>query len=323
LKFPSLDELVIQFSHTAYPLETEFAKRETGIANYQTWSPEETRERIPGADVLVVSGFWDNALIEVAKNLKFIQSVGAGYDQFPLDTLRERGIRLASAQGVNLNGVSEHAFALILGLARKIHDARDNQRKRFWRAMITDIPVREDELPGKTLAIIGLGQIGSRVARIAKAFDMRVIATKRDPSTYDGPADEVLPPSEVGRLFDEADWLVLNCPLTDETRGIVDAEALRRMKPSAYLINVGRGACVDEPALVEALSSGEIAGAGLDHFYDDPLPEDSPIWDLDNVIVTPHTGGETQKYEANLLDIMLDNVGRLSRGETELRNQII
>ncbi len=161
------------------------------------------------------------------------------------------------------------------------------------------------------------------ISRIAKAFDMQVIATKRDPSTYDGPADDVLPPSEVGRLFDEADWLVLNCPLTDETRGIVDAEALRRMKSSAYLINVGRGACVDEPALIEALKSGEIAGAGLDHFYDDPLPEDSPIWALDNVIVTPHTGGETQKYEANLLDITLDNVGRLSRGETGLRNQIV
>ena len=309
MPFPALSEITIQFSHVAYPLEEEFSRRDTGISHYQTWTPEESRARMPEADVLVVSGFWDNALLEVANRLKYIQSVGAGFDQFPLDELRERGIRLASAQGVNKNGVSDHAMALILALSRKIHDARDNQRKHFWRQMISDIPVREDELAGKTMGIIGMGQIGSRVAKLAKAFDMRVI--------------EVFSPDQVDRLFAESDWLVLNCPLTPETRGIVDARALEMMKPSAYLINVARGACVDEEALIEALRSGAIAGAGLDHFYDDPLPPESPIWDLDNAIITPHTGGETQLYEANLLDIMMENLGRLSRGETELHNEIV
>ncbi|MCH7739572.1 MAG: D-2-hydroxyacid dehydrogenase [Chloroflexi bacterium] len=323
MPFPALTEITIQFSHVAYPLEEEFSKRGTGISHYQTWSPEDSRARMPGADVLVISGFWDNALLDVADRLKYIQSIGAGFDQFPLDELRERGIRLASAQGTNKNGVSEHAMALILGLSRKIHDARDNQRKHFWRQMISDIPMREDELAGKTMGIIGMGQIGSRVAKLAKAFDMRVIATKRDINNYEGPADEVLPPDQVDRLFRESDWLVLNCPLTPETRGIVDARALEMMKPSAFLINVARGACVDEEALIEALRTGAIAGAGLDHFYDDPLPPESPIWDLDNAIITPHTGGETQLYEANLLDIMMGNLERLARGETELHNEIV
>ena len=321
--FPGRNDLTIQFAHVAYPLEEEFAKRDTGLANFQTWSSEDTFARIPEAHVLVVSGFWDNALLDVATNLRFIQSIGAGYDQFPLDDLKARGIRLASAQGVNKNGVSQHAMSLVLALARKIHDARDNQRKHYWRQMISDIPTREDELGGKTMGIIGMGQIGSRLASLAKAFEMRVVATKRDVATYEGPADEVMPPSEIGRLFAESDWVVLTCPLTDETRGIINAAAFDAMKPSAYLINVARGACVDEPALIDALTNGKITGAGLDHFIEDPLSPESPIWDLDNAIITPHTGGETQQYEANLLNTLLENMGRLDSGRDDLVNQIV
>ena len=116
---------------------------------------------------------------------------------------------------------------------------------------------------------------------------------------------------------------MLNCPLTEETRGLIDAEALSLMKPSAYLINVARGACVDEPALLEALRSGEIAGAGIDHFLEDPLPPSSPFWDLDNVMTTPHTGGETRMYEENVVDIILENLDRLWRGQEDLRNQVV
>ena len=116
---------------------------------------------------------------------------------------------------------------------------------------------------------------------------------------------------------------MLNCPLTEETRGIIDREAFSQMKPSAYLVNVARGACVDEPALLDALKSGEIAGAAIDHFLDDPLPEDSPFWDIDNVIITPHTGGETRMYEENVIDILLENLDRLWRGEHDLVNQVV
>jgi D-2-hydroxyacid dehydrogenase (NADP+) len=127
----------------------------------------------------------------------------------------------------------------------------------------------------------------------------------------------------VDRLLRESDFVVLHCPLTDETRGLIDARRLALMRPSAYLINVARGGCVDEPALLEALRAGAIAGAGIDHFWDEPLPPESPFWDLPDVLITPHTAGETQRYEDNVLDILLENLGRLERGETVLLNQVV
>jgi len=189
--------------------------------------------------------------------------------------------------------------------------------------MLGDLTKREDELIGKTMLIVGMGAIGSRLARFAKAFDMQVIATKRDPSTAVGPADEVVTPEKLHDLVPQADFLALTCPLTPETTNVVDASVLAAMKPTAYLINVARGQCVDEPELVKALQTGSIAGAGIDHFWDDPLGSDSPFWDMENVIITPHTGGETRLYEERVIDILDDNLGRLWRGESELRNQIV
>ena len=130
-------------------------------------------------------------------------------------------------------------------------------------------------------------------------------------------------PDKLGELVPQADFLALTCPLTPETANIVDAGVLRAMKQAAYLINVARGRCVDEPELVKALETGEIAGAGLDHFWEDPVGAESPFWGMKNVIVTPHTGGETRLYEERLIDILDDNLGRLWRGETNLRNQIV
>lgn len=321
--FPPKSELTICFAHVAYQMASTFQSLDMGLRHFQTWDAKETEKRIGEADVFVVSGLWSDDLLESAAKLRFIQSIGAGYDQFPLEVLREKEIRLASARGVNRNAVSEHAFALILGLSRKIHDACANQQKHFWRPMIQDIPKREDELEGKTLGIVGLGHIGSRVARLGKAFGMRVIATKPRIEEHDGTADHVLPPDEVPALLEQSDFVILTCPLTADTQSLIGRAALEKMKPSAFLINVARGACVDEEALLEALRSGSIAGAGLDHFIDDPLPESSPFWDTENVIVTPHTAGETQLYERNVIDILIENIDRLSRGESHLKNEIV
>ncbi len=321
--FPPISELAICFAHVAYQMKTAFARRNTGIAHVQTWNLEDTRTRLPEADVLVISGLWQDDLLEAAPRLHYIQSIGAGYDQFPLEELRRRNIRLSNARGVNRNAVSDHTFALILGLTRQIHQARDHQKQRFWRPMISDIPAREDELAGKTLGIIGMGHIGSRVARLGKAFEMRVVATKRDPSTCEGPADEVLPAARLDELLAQADVVVLNCPLTPETRGLIDRNALEKMKPSAFLINVARGACVDEEALIEALRHNTIAGAGLDTFEGETPAGDSPFWDLENAIITPHSAGETRAYESNVIDILMENIARLERGEQELLNQIV
>ncbi|MBI2965264.1 MAG: D-2-hydroxyacid dehydrogenase [Chloroflexi bacterium] len=322
-RLPSRDDLTIGFAHVAYRMKEAFAARNTGIRHFQVYDRAELDRRSPELDVLVVSGLWHNGILQTASRLKWIQSIGAGYDQFPLDDLRKRVIRLTRAYGVNQNAVAEHTFALILALSRQLQYCRDNQRKHLYRQMISDIAQREDELGGKTLGIIGLGHIGSRVAEIGKAFNMRVMATKREPATYRGPADHVTTPDHADEVIQAADFLVLNCPLTPQTRGLINDRTLQLMKPSAFLINVARGACVDEPALLSALRERRIAGAALDHFADDPLPPESPFWDLDNLLITPHTAGETRKYEQNVIDILLENLARIERGDSTLLHQVV
>ena len=321
--FPSRNDINICFAHVAYPMDQVFLNRNEDLRFFQVRNSEEMDTLIKDANILVVSGLWSDHLLDTAPKLRFIQSIGAGFDQFPLDKLRERGIRLASASGVNRNAVSEHALALILSLSRHIHTGRDNQNAHFWRGMISDINTREDELSGKTLGIIGLGSIGSRVAKLAKAFDMQVLATKRDTSTGTKLADEVYSPDSLPTLLERSDFVVLNCPLTEDTREIINEKTLSIMKPSSYLINVARGACVNENALIHALNNGEISGAGLDHFWDDPLPDNSPFWEMKNVIITPHTAGETRLYEENVIDILLENIDRLCSGEGTLVNQVV
>jgi phosphoglycerate dehydrogenase-like enzyme len=275
------------------------------------------------ADVLVVSGLWRNELIEAAPRLRFIQSISAGTDQFDQAMLPSRGIRLASAQGANERAVAEHAMALMLALVRQLPQARDNQAKSFWRGMIADRTRREGELGGKLLLIVGLGRIGSRLARLAKSFDMRVVGIRRNPGADDGIADTILGIDRLGESLGQADVVALTCPLTPETRGLIGAETLARCKASALLINVARGPVVDEPALVEALQAGRLAGAGLDCFTDEPLPPTSPLWRMEQVLITPHTAGETRRYEERVVDILLDNLARLHRGEVRLHNEVV
>ena len=314
---PPKDEVTVCFAHVAYNLQTRFAKRETGIRSLQVWNRDELDARVGEADVLVISGLWRNDLVEKATRLRFIQSIGAGTDQFGRDVLSARGIRLASASGVNMKAVSEHAMALILALARRLPEARDNQTKHHWRGMIGDLTRREDELGGKTLVIIGLGSIGGRLARLAKAFDMHVIGVRRDPAAGKDAADSVHAIADLNSLLPQADIVALTCPLTKETENLIDADALGRMKKSAFLINTARGKIVNEAG------AGGIAGAAIDVTAEEPLPAESPLWDLPNIFITPHSAGETRRYEDNVLDILEENLQRLWRGEAKLRNQIV
>jgi phosphoglycerate dehydrogenase-like enzyme len=320
---PPSEELRICFAHVAYRLHERFSALNTGIASFELRDADTLAARLPEADVLVISGLWRNSLLERASKLRFIQSIGAGTDQFPRDELAKRGIRLASAAGVNARAVAEHAMALILALARRLPEARDNQAKRVWRGMIGDLTQREDELGGKTLLLVGLGQIGGRLAQLAKAFDMRVVALRRDPAAGLGVADAVHATSAFKSLLPEADFVALCCPLTPETENLVDAAALAAMKPSAYLINVARGRVVDEAALVASLSAHRIAGAGIDVTVEEPLAPTSPLWAMEHVLITPHTAGETRRYEDNVIDILRDNLDRLWRDEARLRNQVV
>ena len=295
----------------------------TGIDSFAVRDHETLIGRVGEADVLVISGLWQSQLIDQTTRLRFIQSIGAGTDQFPREDLARRGIRLASARGVNARAVAEHAMAVMLALSRRLPEARDNQSKRIWRGMIGDLSQREDELGGKTLLVVGLGDIGGRLARLAKAFEMRVVGLRRHPLSGRGAADAVHAMEELDRLLPDADVVALTCPLNAETENLIDAEALGRMKPTAYLVNVARGRVVDEAALIEALAMRRIAGAGIDVTAEEPLAPSSPLWAMEQVLITPHTAGETRRYEDNVIEILLDNLGRLSRGEEQLRNQVV
>jgi D-2-hydroxyacid dehydrogenase (NADP+) len=322
--FPARNDLTICFAHPAYQMGPRFARRDTGLTHFEVKTVPDLLARAPEADVVVVSGFWRNEILDSAARLRFVQSISAGINQYDQARFRAAGVRLASAQGANEVAVAEHAMALMLGLKRLIHTGRDNQAKQHWRGMISDIDAREDESAGKTMLIVGYGRIGQRLARLARAFDMRVIGLKRNPGGDPGPANEVRSIAELHTLLPQADVVVLTCPLTPETTKLIGAQAFAAMKPSAVLVNVARGAVVDEPALIEALQSKRIAAAGIDVTVEEPLPAASPLWRFENALITPHTAGETRAYEDNVIDLLLENLDRLDRDPAApLRNEVV
>lgn len=320
---PSAKDLRICFAHSAYQVKAAFDGMGAGAGSFEVKTFDEFASRIGEADVVVVSGFWRNELLEQAPRLKFIQSISAGVNQYDPAALKAHGVRLASAQGVNMNAVSDHAMSLVLAMSRRLPEARDNQAKRFWRPMISDLTEREDELAGKTMLIVGLGRIGTRLAKLAKAFDMEVIGTRRTQVTERGHADEVHAFDKLADLLPRADYVVLTCPLTPETTNLIDAQALALLQPSSYLINTARGACVDEAALAKALADGAIAGAAIDTTVEEPLAATSPLWSLPNAFITPHTGGETRRYEQNVAAILKANLEKLWAGDEDLVNRIV
>ncbi|HYV88200.1 MAG TPA: D-2-hydroxyacid dehydrogenase [Candidatus Polarisedimenticolia bacterium] len=323
IMLPAKDRLTLCFAHAAYRLQERFLLRGTGMNCFEIRSLDDLERRLPEADVLVVSGLWRNTLLDKAPRLGFIQSISAGIDQYDTAALKARGISLASAQGANAAAVSEHAMALILALTRRLLEARDNQARHHWRPMMGEFARREDELSGKTLLVVGYGRIGQRLGKLAKAFDLRVIGVRRDVASGGAHTDAVHAIGDLPTLLPQADIVALTCPLTPETQGLIGASALAAMKPDALLINVARGRCVDEAALIGALEQGRLAGAGLDCFAEEPLPVDSPLWDFPHVLITPHTAGETRRYEDNVLDLLVENLDRLWSNRLPLKNQVV
>jgi phosphoglycerate dehydrogenase-like enzyme len=319
---PANPDINVLFAHVAYEFAEPFTARRSGMRFEIARNAAEIAEKIANADVLSVSGLWKNDLAPKAKKLKLIQSISAGTDQYDRAVLKAHGIRLASAQGVNANAVAEHAISLMLALSRQLHFLRDFQHARHWRPMQGDRRIREDEIEGKTVLIVGMGGIGQRLAALAKAFGMTVIGTRRDPSNGGGAADEIHADKSLLQLIPRADFVVLTTALTPETTGLVGADALAAMKPTAFLVNVARGKVCDEAALTSALADKRIAGAAIDVTAEEPLAAASPLWTMPHVIVTPHSAGETVRYEDRVIDLLLENVARLQRGETKLANDI-
>lgn len=321
MSFPASPSIC--FAHVAYRCAERFAARGAPFPHFEVRSLPELEARIGEADVLVVSGLWRNTLPALAPRLSFVQSLSAGTDQYDRAVFAAHGIRLASAAGANANAVAEHAVGLMLGVSRRLFLARDDQRAKHWSGMKSDFAAREDELAGKTALVVGMGRIGAKLIRLLRAFEMRVIGVRRNPEAGAAGADEVHATSALPALLPRADFVVLVCPLTEATRGLIGAAAFAAMQPDAVLINCARGPVVDEAALIAALGAGRIRAAGLDVFATEPLPAESPLWTLPGAFVTPHTAGETCAYEDNVLDQMMENIARLQRSETALVNQVV
>jgi D-2-hydroxyacid dehydrogenase (NADP+) len=241
----------------------------------------------------------------MARNLRWIQATGAGVDGLLFPELVESDVILTNASGVHPIPIAEHTFALILAITRGLIKSFEGKRRKEW--LHNEVFI--DELYGKTIGIIGYGRIGQGIARLAKGFGMRVIGLKRDP----GKEVEVKPDVLLGKdsldiLLKESDVVVIIVPLTKETYHMIGERELRLMKPTSILINVARGKVVDESALIKALKEKWIFSAGLDVFETEPLPPESELWGLDNVVITPHIAGLNPHYTDRLLDIFIRNL---------------
>ena len=274
-------------------------------------------DRLRETEVLVTTGDMvvPDALIDHMPSLRFIQSFGVGVDKLPLKTCWERGILVSNTLGHNAPSVAEHAMLLTLVLSRRFLGPYLSLKERGeWRGAGEEAW----ELAGKTMAILGFGHIGRSVARKAQGFDMRVIAWHRQPERPRPPEDgvEFLPLETVLR---ESDVLCIATPLSEQTRGLIGAPQLALMKPTAIIVNVGRGGIIDEAALVEAVESGRLAGAGLDTTAREPLPPDDPLLKVDNIVVTPHYAGGSRDSRVRGRQYVYDNIARYFRGETPER----
>jgi phosphoglycerate dehydrogenase-like enzyme len=259
-------------------------------------------------------------LLPNARNLRWFQQWAAGADWLlKPPEVGELDFVLTTTSGLHAIPISEHIFALLLAFAREFHQAMRLQERREW------IPQDQHEglfeLAGKTMVLVGVGAIGARTAKVATAFGMRVLGVRRNPAVGVPDVEAMFGPDQLLELLPEADFVVLTVPLTRETQRMVGERELRAMKPTAYVVNVGRGGIIEESALIRALQEGWIAGAGLDVFETEPLPEDSPLWEMDNVIVTSHYAGITPHYDERAMAIFLDNLRRYQAGEP-LRNVV-
>ena len=244
------------------------------------------------------------------QKLRWVHAPTAAVHQFLFPELVNSEVLLTNSREVHGPVVAEHVLALIFALAKKIPQAAIFQQKRVWaQEAIWGEGVHPREISGAILGLIGVGSIGRRVAQMASALGMRVIAVREhvEKGSPEG-VETVYSPAELDELLRQSDYVVLAAPLTGATEGLINADRLAVMKSDACLINVGRGAQVDEGALVEALRAGRIAGAALDVFAHEPLPTDSPLWSVQNLLITPHTAGLTEKLWLRHYELFSNNL---------------
>jgi D-2-hydroxyacid dehydrogenase (NADP+) len=249
-------------------------------------------------------------LISRAPRLKWVQTLSAGVENILSEDMINSPVILTNVSGIHTVQITELVFGLILAFAKHLPQCLDNQKESKWERFTPVI------LQGKTLGIVGLGKIGTGIARMGKFLGMRVLATRRSAKKilHTRYADTVYPSEQLDLLLQQSDYVVLALPYTPVTEKMIGEKELSLMKPSAFLVNIGRGKTVDEEALVKALDSKRIAGAGLDTFALEPLPSSSPLWGMPGVIITPHVAGSADDYMQKAMDIFCENLKRYING---------
>jgi phosphoglycerate dehydrogenase-like enzyme len=292
-------------------LESEF----TDLKAVNLASFDELPSAVADADVLVTYSLREGQLAQAHK-LRWIHSTMAGVGPVLTPEVLRRDIIVTNATEVHGGAVAEHAFALLLALAKQLNRARDMQHEHHWGLddLLAQGPPPRTVI-GTTLVLVGLGAIGRRVAAMAKAFGMRVIGVRQIPSRGGENTDRVVGFDQIDEVLPEADFVLLAAPVTEATRNMMNRTRLGLLKPSAFIINVARGALIEESALIAALREKRIAGAGLDVFVEEPLPQNSEMWRLQNAIITPHSAGLNEKLWELQYDVFAENLRRFQKGE--------
>ncbi|MFI6749420.1 D-2-hydroxyacid dehydrogenase [Actinomadura luteofluorescens] len=289
-----------------------------GLARIRYVRETELAKALPGADVLFMWDFLSDALAGAwpeSGGPEWVHIASAGVDRLMFPGLTHSDTIVTNSRGVFDEPIAEYVLGLVLAFAKDLHTTLRLQGERRWRHRETE------RVTGARALVVGTGPIGRAIGRRLSAAGLAVSGAGRTARDADPDLGVVHPMERLGEALAEADYVVLAAPLTPQTRGMIDAAALERMRPSARLVNVGRGGLVAEGDLVEALRAGRIAGAALDVFEDEPLPASSPLWDLPNVIVSPHMSGDVVGWRDELVRLFADNLGRYVSGRP-LRNVV-
>lgn len=305
----------------SYPLPGKYFKKLEnieGVNAIKTTEEDRIREEIKDADVLFDKEL-NSELFNKAIQLDWIQSPYVGVDMLLIDELIDSDVTVTCARGIHSSQVSDHVFAYILSFAREIPHFLENKRNKIWEQR-HPFPFKPlIELKKKKLGVIGLGTIGKEVARKGKCFNMDVLGVKKHREEIEF-VDELYTKNKTG-VIEKSDFLVLCVPYTPETKKMIGERELRKMKKDSYLINVSRGEVIEQDALFRALNEEWIKGAAIDVAEEEPLPEYSPLWELDNLLITPHVAGSTPDYWERVYDVFVENIERYQEGK-ELINKV-
>ena len=286
--------------------------RNIGVETREADSEAAALDLIGDADAFY--GRMTPALLAAGKNLRWVQATSAGLDGYYFPELHESDVTVTNLRGIYSDVIAEHVFALLLSLARGLPEYFRSQLEGRWEKK----PVPVIHVAGTTLGVLGLGGIGLAVAERGHAFGMRVLALDPAPKARPDHVERIFGVDELHEMLADVDFFVICAPHTGETDRMIDAEALRAMKRSAVFINIGRGKVVDLAALTRALQKGELAGAGLDVFEEEPLAEGHPLWAMENVMITPHVAADSDRIEDRRIGLIAENVRRFQDGRALL-----